>query len=138
MLIPPAAARLLWKVVNPIAIFLATWLRVWAVIETTGRVTGRKRLTPVANNVREGVLWVVAVHGRQAAYVRNIECQPRVRVRIGSRWYAGMSELLPIDDQTLAKVNTYARVSIPAIAREPVMLRIALLQLGSATRNHLR
>jgi deazaflavin-dependent oxidoreductase (nitroreductase family) len=124
--IPPGLARAVWKVFNPVAIFLAQWVRLWAVIETTGRVTATKRLTPVANNVRDGALWVVAVHGRRAAYIRNVEAEPRVRVRIGRTWYVGTAELLPIDGDTIANVNGYARASIPVVGRQPVMLRIAL------------
>jgi hypothetical protein len=35
------------------------------------------------------VFWIVAEHGRRANYVRNIEANPRVRVRVGRRWHEG-------------------------------------------------
>jgi deazaflavin-dependent oxidoreductase (nitroreductase family) len=124
--IPPAVARLFWKLVNPLTIFFARWWRIWAVVETTGRVSGKRRLVPVANNVRDGALWIVAVHGRGAAYVRNMEANPDVRVRIGSRWFRGRADLLPLDEQHLGKVNAYARAGIPVYGWEPLMVRIAL------------
>ena len=67
-------------------------------IETTGRKSGRPRQTPVGV-AREGQqVWVVAEQGRHAQYVRNIEADPRVRVRIGRRWWAGSAHLMPDDD----------------------------------------
>jgi len=46
--------------------------------------------------------WLVAEHGMKAGYVRNIERDPRVRLKLRdglrSRWYAGTAHLLPDDD----------------------------------------
>jgi deazaflavin-dependent oxidoreductase (nitroreductase family) len=42
--------------------------------------------------------WLVAEHGRRAGYVRNIEANPHVRVKIGRRWRHGTAHLLPDDD----------------------------------------
>ena len=36
--------------------------------------------------------------GAGAAYVLNIEANPRVRIRIGRRWVAGTAQVLPDDD----------------------------------------
>lgn len=43
-------------------------------------------------------LWVVAEHGRRAAYVRNIEANARVRVLLGRRWRTGTARVLADDD----------------------------------------
>ena len=69
-----------------------------AIIETTGRKSGRPRRTPVGKAVEGGTLWVVAEHGRRAAWVRNIEADPRVRVRLGRRWRTATAHPLPDDD----------------------------------------
>jgi deazaflavin-dependent oxidoreductase (nitroreductase family) len=69
-----------------------------AILETIGRKSGRPRRTPVTNGLDEGVFWIVAEHGRRASYVKNIEANPRVRVRIGRRWRTGTARLLPDDD----------------------------------------
>lgn len=68
------------------------------ILETIGRKSGRPRRTPVTNGLDEGVFWIVAEHGRRASYVKNIEANPRVRVRIGRRWRTGTARLLPDDD----------------------------------------
>jgi deazaflavin-dependent oxidoreductase (nitroreductase family) len=86
-----------------------------ALLETTGRKTGRPRQTPVGNGLDASgrTFWIVAEHGRRAAYVRNIEANPRVRVKIGRRWRIGTAELLPDDDpierqQSMPRVNAAA------------------------------
>ena len=74
----------------------------YALIETTGRRSGLARQNPVGNGLVGDQFWIVAEHGRRAAYVRNIEADPRVRVRIreGRRqvWRSGTAHLLPDDD----------------------------------------
>lgn len=86
--------------VNPLAklVTRAGLLRSVAILETTGRRSGEPRRTPVGNGLRGDTFWIVAEHGRKAAYVRNLIANPRVRVRIGRRWRAGTAHVLPDDD----------------------------------------
>src|SRR5215467_11093256 len=46
--------------------------------------------------------WIVAEHGMKAGYVRNIERDPHVRLKLHEglrfRWHAGTGHLLPDDD----------------------------------------
>jgi deazaflavin-dependent oxidoreductase (nitroreductase family) len=69
-----------------------------AILETTGRRSGLPRRTPVGKALDGDTLWIVAEHGRRAAYVRNIEADPRVRVKLGRRWRSGQAQALPDDD----------------------------------------
>jgi deazaflavin-dependent oxidoreductase (nitroreductase family) len=69
-----------------------------ALLETTGRKTGRPRQTPVGDGLRGRKFWIVTEHGRHAAYVKNIEANPRVRVKSGRRWHEGTAHILPDDD----------------------------------------
>jgi deazaflavin-dependent oxidoreductase (nitroreductase family) len=69
-----------------------------AILETIGRKSGQPRRNPVTNGLDDGVFWIVAEHGRRASYVRNIEANPRVRVRVGRRWHDGTARLVPEDD----------------------------------------
>ena len=69
-----------------------------ALLETTGRRSGQPRRTPVGNGLRDRHFWIVTEHGRRAAYVKNIEADPRVRVKVGRRWYSGTAHVLPDDD----------------------------------------
>ena len=69
-----------------------------ALLETTGRKSGLPRRTPVGNGLRGEHFWIVTEHGHRAAYVRNIQANPRVRVKVGRRWYSGTAQLVPDDD----------------------------------------
>ena len=72
--------------------------KIVALLETTGRRSGQPRRTPVGNGLRGEHFWIVTEHGRKAAYVKNIEADPRVRVKVGRRWYSGTAQILPDDD----------------------------------------
>jgi deazaflavin-dependent oxidoreductase (nitroreductase family) len=102
---------------------------VWALLETTGRRTGRPRQTPVGNGLVDGVFWLVAAHGRQADYVRNLERDPAVRVKIGRRWHTGTATVLD-DDNAGARSRMLPHRMDAAIGRlmqtEPLTVRIDL------------
>jgi deazaflavin-dependent oxidoreductase (nitroreductase family) len=68
------------------------------ILETTGRKSGLPRRNPVGKAIEGDTLWVVAEHGRKASWVRNVEANPRLRVRVGRRWRDGTATLLPEDD----------------------------------------
>jgi deazaflavin-dependent oxidoreductase (nitroreductase family) len=72
--------------------------RAFALLETTGRRTGLARHTPVGNGLDGDTFWLVAAHGTQADYVRNLQAEPRARVKIGGSWRAGTAVVLPGDD----------------------------------------
>src|ERR687883_113674 len=88
-LLNPVMVRLLEAGVVP---------RGWALLETTGRVSGQARRVPVGDGLRGETFWIVAEHGRHADYVRNIERDPRVRVKVGRRWLSGTAHVLDDDD----------------------------------------
>ena len=81
-----------------------------ALLETIGRHTGQTRRNPVGNGLADDsrTFWIVAEHGRNASYVRNIESNPQVRVRIGRTWRTGRAQLLP-DDDPHARLRTIGR-----------------------------
>jgi deazaflavin-dependent oxidoreductase (nitroreductase family) len=74
----------------------------YALLETTGRKTGKPRRTPVGNGLVGREFWIVAEHGQKAGYVRNIAGNPRVRVKVRdglrARWHTGTAHLLSDDD----------------------------------------
>ena len=106
-------------VVNPIvraALDRGIAPRGYALLETTGRRTGLPRRTPVGNGTDGDTFWIVAEHGRSAAYVRNIEADPRVRVKVGRRWRSGTAVLLP-DDDPRQRQRTIGRSFNAAVVR---------------------
>lgn len=85
-------------VVNPITKTVAGYVPLWSLLETTGRKSGLPRRTPVGNGLEGDTFWIVAEHGRKAAYVKNMAANPRVRVRVGRAWRTGTAHLMPEDD----------------------------------------
>ncbi len=53
-----------------------------ALLETTGRKTGKPRRIPVGIGLMGRQFWIVAEHGQKAAYVRNIMNNSRVRLKL--------------------------------------------------------
>jgi len=74
----------------------------YALLETSGRKTGKPRRTPVGEGRVGNQFWLVAEHGSKAGYVRNITHNPRVRLKLRdglrARWYIGTAHLLTDDD----------------------------------------
>ncbi len=93
---------------NPIVKLVAGYVPFWALLETTGRKSGLPRRNPVGNGLEGNTFWIVAEHGHRSHYVRNIESDPRVRVRVGRRWRTGTAHVLENDDP-LARQKTMRR-----------------------------
>lgn len=70
----------------------------YSVLETIGRKSGQPRRTPVGDGLDGDTFWIVSEHGQRAAYVRNLEANPRVRVRVRGKWRSGSAVTLPDDD----------------------------------------
>ncbi|GGQ08262.1 nitroreductase/quinone reductase family protein [Streptomyces mutabilis] len=83
-------------------------------LETTGRVSGLPRRTPVGGRRVGYSFWLVSEFGERSQYVRNIRADPRVRVRIRGRWHTGTAHLLP-DDDPIARLRRLTRVNSLAV-----------------------
>jgi deazaflavin-dependent oxidoreductase (nitroreductase family) len=129
------------RVINPI-VMLAHDLGVPppgdALLETTGRRTARPRRTPVCDGLDGEVFWLVAQRGRRADWVRNIQADPRVRVKVrtgsGVVWRAGTARILDADDprerwRLISRGNLARRLCVSASAAmgtDPLTVRIDL------------
>lgn len=101
-----------------------------ALLETVGRQTGQRRQNPVGNGLTDDdTFWIVAEHGRHANYVRNIEANPNVRVRIGRTWRTGRAELCP-DDDPRARLRAIGRpingLMVRAMGADLLSIKITL------------
>jgi deazaflavin-dependent oxidoreductase (nitroreductase family) len=109
-----------------------------ALLETTGRRTGRPRLTPVCDGLEGQTFWLLSQRGRDADWVRNIEADPRVRVKPRSRrptrWWPGTAHILEDDDprerqRLLSQGKPWRRLCLStsaALATDPLTVRIDL------------
>jgi deazaflavin-dependent oxidoreductase (nitroreductase family) len=108
-------------VINPV-VRLAWDLRIPipgdALLETTGRRTRLPRRTPVCDGLEGATFWLIAQRGRDADWVRNIEANPRVRVKVSgihTCWRSGTAHILDEDDprerqRILAQANLAGRL----------------------------
>lgn len=83
-------------------------------LETTGRISGLPRKTPVGGRRVGNSFWLVSEFGERSQYVRNIKADPRVRVRIRGRWHSGTARLLP-DDDPVARLRLLPRFNSAAV-----------------------
>ncbi|MET9989493.1 nitroreductase family deazaflavin-dependent oxidoreductase [Streptomyces mutabilis] len=83
-------------------------------LETTGRVSGLPRRTPVGGRRVGDSFWLVSEFGERSQYVRNIRADPRVRVRIRGRWHTGTAHLLA-DDDPIARMRHLPRLNSLAV-----------------------
>ena len=100
----------------------------WALLETRGRRSGRPRAVPVGNGLRGDTFWVVTEHGRHADYVRNIEADPHVRVKVGGRWRAGVAHIS--DEDPYARLRALGRpvndTLLLAVGTQQLVVRVDL------------
>ncbi|MFC9249232.1 nitroreductase/quinone reductase family protein [Streptomyces sp. NPDC057136] len=119
-----AVTTLQRRVVNP----LSTRLPAQCLLETTGRKSGLPRRTPVGGRRVAQAFWIVSEFGEKAQYVRNIQADPRVRVRIGGRWHTGTAQLLAQDDPRarLRRLPLFNSAVVRAVGTNLLTVRIDL------------
>lgn len=87
----------------------------WQILlETTGRKSGVPRQTPVGGRRVGDEFWLVSEYGEKSQYIRNIQAEPRVRVRLKGRWHTGTAHLLPEDDPR-ARLKVLPRFNSAAV-----------------------
>ena len=83
-------------------------------LETTGRKSGEPRRTPIGGKLDGRTFWLVSEFGDRSQYVRNIQADPQVRVRVRGRWHSGTAVLLP-DDDARARLAALPRMNSAAV-----------------------
>jgi deazaflavin-dependent oxidoreductase (nitroreductase family) len=128
------------RVLNPIvraAVRLGLPLPIVVILETRGRKSGLPRRIPVGKALEGNTLWIVAEHGRKASYVRNIEADPHVRVRVGRRWRSGIAQVLYDDDwrgRQRRIPNKLNSATVRLMGTEHLTIRIDLDPASAAPR----
>ena len=108
------------------------------ILETTGRRSGQSRRVPVTKALEGDTLWIVTEHGHRAAYVRNIEADPNVRVRVGRRWRAGTARVVEDDDWRARQrrmPNKLNSAMVRAMGTEHLTVRVDLDPASGAPRS---
>jgi deazaflavin-dependent oxidoreductase (nitroreductase family) len=100
----------------------------WAVIESIGRRSGSPHQVPVGGRLQGRSFWLVAGDGRQSQYVRNIEANPRVRLKIHGRWRTGAGHILDNDNPRLRlwRLNSINGLFVWIAGTELLTIRVDL------------
>lgn len=75
--------------------------RLVLLLTTTGRKSGKRRVTPLQYEELDGKIYVTAAYGLKADWVRNIQANSRVEVRIKQRRFQGKA-LVITDPERIA------------------------------------
>lgn len=68
--------------------------RIILLLTTTGRKSGMKRVTPLQYEKIGDDYYLGAARGLKADWVRNIQSNPRVEIRVGARRFEGQAEIV--------------------------------------------
>ncbi|MCZ0988662.1 nitroreductase/quinone reductase family protein [Streptomyces diastatochromogenes] len=98
------------------------------ILETTGRTSGLPRPTPVGGRRVGDSFWIVSEFGFKSQYVRNIQADPHVRIRIRGRWHHGTAHLLPEDDAVtrLRGLPRFNSAAVRAFGTDLLTVRVDL------------
>jgi deazaflavin-dependent oxidoreductase (nitroreductase family) len=112
------------RVGNPVTKLLPTQ----TLLETTGRKSGEPRRTPLGGSRVGDQFWFVSEFGDKSQYVRNIQANPNVRVRLRGRWHNGVAHLLPDDDpvERLESLPQFNSLAVRAFGTNLLTIRVDL------------
>ncbi|MGF6887728.1 deazaflavin-dependent oxidoreductase (nitroreductase family) [Nocardia sp. GAS34] len=97
-------------------------------LETTGRVSGQPRQTPIGGARVGNSFWLVSEFGERSQYIRNIQADNRVRLRLRGQWHSGTAHLLPEDDARarLRTLPRYNSAAVRAVGTDLLTVRVDL------------
>jgi deazaflavin-dependent oxidoreductase (nitroreductase family) len=68
--------------------------RIILLLTTTGRKSGKKRVTPLQYEKIGGDYYIGAARGLKADWVRNLQSNPQVEIRVGAKRFEGTAEVV--------------------------------------------
>lgn len=68
--------------------------RLVLLLTTTGRKSGKRRVTPLQYEWKEGRVYIGAARGQEADWFRNVLANPRVEVRVAAQRFPGLAEAI--------------------------------------------
>jgi len=101
--------------------------RLVLLLTTTGRKSGKSRVTPLQYEEIDGDIYIGSARGTKSDWYRNIVINPKVIVRIKSRQFEGKAE--PITDEK--RIADFLEIRLQ---RHPKMIG-ALLQREGVSKN---
>jgi deazaflavin-dependent oxidoreductase (nitroreductase family) len=120
------------RVINKVQRYVANPLMrnvpIQTLLETTGRSSGLPRRTPVGGRKIGSEFWLVSEFGTNSQYVKNIQANPKVRVRVRGQWHTGTAHLLPEDDARarLRSLPTMNSAAVRTVGSNLLTIRVDL------------
>ena len=105
--------------------------RIILLLTTTGRKTGKKRITPLQYEQIDGKYYLGSARGLQADWVRNIQAQPRVEIRVKRDNFQGQAEVVTDADRIADFVGV-------RLQRHPFMIGMIMQKAHGLPRNPSR
>lgn len=68
--------------------------RIILLLTTSGRKSGKQRVTPLQYEEIDGLYYLGAARGLKADWVRNIQANPQVELRVGAKHVRGCAEVV--------------------------------------------
>ena len=104
--------------------------RLVLMLTTTGRKSGKSRVTPLQYEEIDGDIYIGSARGTNADWWRNIVANPKVRIQVKSRKFEGRAELVT-DLKRVADFLEYR------IKQHPTMIK-AIMRWEGLPKNHTR
>jgi deazaflavin-dependent oxidoreductase (nitroreductase family) len=134
---------LAWFFRLPVALYrigLADQLRRSTLLLTTrGRKTGRQRTTPLNYVIEGDVTYVLSGMGSRSDWLRNLQSDPRVQVRVGRRRFEARAEMIadPVEHRRILGLwaeQSFRTAPPPAVQS---FLRRLGFDYNASVRRHL-
>jgi deazaflavin-dependent oxidoreductase (nitroreductase family) len=68
--------------------------RLILLLTTTGRISGKPRITPLQYELIDGIRWVGSGWGKDADWLKNVRLAPSVNVQVGGDRYSARAEMI--------------------------------------------
>jgi len=101
--------------------------RVVLLLTTTGRKTGLARTTPLQYELIDGIYHIGAVFGAKTDWVRNIQANPQVHVRVKNQEFDGIAAVFT-DPEEIADFIQYR------ISKHPRMIGVIMKMDGFSSK----
>jgi deazaflavin-dependent oxidoreductase (nitroreductase family) len=100
-------------------------------LTTTGRKSGQPRVTPLQYEAINGEYYLGAARGLQADWVRNLQVNPQVEVRVGAKHFQGRAEIVtdPVRMADFIEIR---------LQRHPLMLGLILQKAHGLSKHPSR
>ena len=97
--------------------------RLILLLTTTGRSSGKPRVTPLQYELIDGTRWIASGWGKDADWLKNIRKEPGVSVQVGGEQYQATAELI----ESPAQVSDFLELRLK---RHPLMVGLMLRAQG--------